>query len=366
MQPKSTARRAFSYIGPASRAGQPLASRPRLGRTTNLHGFTLVELLVVIAIIGILVALLLPAVQAAREAAHRATCQNRLHQLGLACLNFETTVKKLPPAAGRVDPNVTTIRADWGYLIFILPYIEQQALYDKIDRNYDWFTPQNQTVVFTPVEDFKCPSHNPIEPVDLYGPGNSGGFGYKDQASPLRTHYFGILGANPQLVHPTVPDFCLDRKSPYTAETQAVTFGVPPCMGNPANGWITNNGMIVRKPTVQTRRVADGLSHTFMLGESAFGDPDLTDDNVRPWSIGSEGDNFMYTSKNVAYQINSGGRPGPAGRNNIGFGSEHPGGCHFAMGDGAVKFLSENVELVVLFALASRQASDLVSDEALQ
>ena len=65
--------------------------------------------------------------------------------------------------------------------------MEQQALFDKIDRTQDWFTPANQPVVFTPVDDFKCPSHNAIEPVDFFGPGNAGGFGYKDQGSPLRT-----------------------------------------------------------------------------------------------------------------------------------------------------------------------------------
>lgn len=104
-------------------------SKKQMGR-----GFTLVELLVVIAIIGILVALLLPAVQAAREAARRAQCQNNLKQIGLACLNYETARKTLPPGCiGYGNDDDTRGQVGTGWAIEILPYMEQESLYDQFD-----------------------------------------------------------------------------------------------------------------------------------------------------------------------------------------------------------------------------------------
>src|SRR4249919_1707318 len=101
----------------------------RLANTSNRAGFTLVELLVVIAIIGVLVALLLPAVQAAREAARRTQCVNNLHQLGIAIHNFHDVKKFLPSSTRPVA--APTVRA--GSLIFLLPFIERQDLADLYD-----------------------------------------------------------------------------------------------------------------------------------------------------------------------------------------------------------------------------------------
>lgn len=336
-------------------------------RRTSRRGFTLVELLVVIAIIGILVALLLPAVQAAREAARRAQCQNQLRQIGLACHHFESTYKYLPPANARFNEKDITLRPDWGYLAFILQFTENQALFDQINQDAQWFDPVNETAVMTPVEALKCPSRTPVEYIIATDPGGtSGGFGNHPQ-SPLRSHFYGVLGANPQVVHPNPPDFCTDRTSPYTMEiVQGGSSRTnPPCYAL-SNGRVAENGLINRRhfmgnagrfPAVKLAKVTDGTSKTYMVGESAFGSPE---DGTRPWIIGVVGE-YMYSSKNVAYPINGGGRgpgqPNPP-RNNMGFGSEHPGGCHFAMGDGSVQFMSENIELLVMFALASRQAAD--------
>src|SRR5689334_6749899 len=114
-----------SFAEPASRAGFHGARPPRLGGPT---AFTLVELLVVIAIIGILVALLLPAIQAAREAARRAQCQNHLHNIAMAVLNYESANKKYPP--GFVSQ--PSEEEAWGWAVFILPYLEEQGIYDRL------------------------------------------------------------------------------------------------------------------------------------------------------------------------------------------------------------------------------------------
>jgi prepilin-type N-terminal cleavage/methylation domain-containing protein len=121
---------------------------PLTCRKRPAGAFTLVELLVVIAIIGVLVALLLPAVQAAREAARRMQCGNNLKQLGLACHNFHDTFKALPPS--RSDDGLT-----WcGYL---LPYIEQKAVYDAFDFTRPWPS-QSSSAVKSPLKAFLCPT----------------------------------------------------------------------------------------------------------------------------------------------------------------------------------------------------------------
>ena len=117
---------AVGYVGAASRAAH---RPPRLGGPTSLHGFTLVELLVVIAIIGILVALLLPAIQAAREAARRAHCQNNLKQMGLAILNYESARRELPPGNIKDSPTQSTAGDYYsGWSHDLMPYAEDTTL----------------------------------------------------------------------------------------------------------------------------------------------------------------------------------------------------------------------------------------------
>src|SRR4051812_10182455 len=113
----------------------------RSGSTAHRHAFTLVELLVVIAIIGILVALLLPAIQAAREAARRAQCQNHLKNLGLAVLNHESAKKKFPVGFVPTGPNGGI--ESWGWGVFILPYIEEQGIYDQLRPSPTFVQPVN-------------------------------------------------------------------------------------------------------------------------------------------------------------------------------------------------------------------------------
>lgn len=119
--------------------------------------FTLVELLVVIAIIGILVALLLPAVQAVREASRRMQCQNNLHQIGVALHNYHAAFRKFPPGGLEVRPEFPGGK-QIAWSAFVLPYLEQSAAYAKVDFNYAFDAPENAEAAATPIETYLCPS----------------------------------------------------------------------------------------------------------------------------------------------------------------------------------------------------------------
>jgi prepilin-type processing-associated H-X9-DG protein len=318
--------------------------------------------LVVIAIIGILIALLLPAVQAAREAARRTQCANNHKQAGLACISYATAKRQFPPATGYLDDSVPSPPQErcWGYIAYILPYIERTAVYNAIDRRYTWSVSINEIPTTTPLPEFKCPSYDSVQKVSM-GPSSSAataqpGFGTSD-TSPLAAHIRGVMGANTQL-DSTIPFFCTTLTGPYRMLTNSAgTTCSGTGSGGSTGGYIATNGVIVREPTVRFRNITDGTSSTFVLGEAAFGDHILNEN--RSWIVGSVA-SFYYTAKNVAYAINSGARPGPQ-RNNLGFGSQHSGGCHFAFADGSVHFLSENVELRLLFNLACREDGQTTS-----
>jgi type II secretory pathway pseudopilin PulG len=119
--------------------------------------FTLVELLIVVAVIGVLIAMLLPAVRTSGEAARRSMCSNNLKQIGIALRGYETDHNALPPAY-TVDANGKPLHS-WRTLI--LPYIEQKALYDKIDLSKAWDDPANKAAYDSTVSVYRCPSANP-------------------------------------------------------------------------------------------------------------------------------------------------------------------------------------------------------------
>src|SRR5215813_10909080 len=183
-------------------------------------GFTLVELLVVIAIIGVLVALLLPAIQAAREAARRAQCQNHLKNLALAVLNYESAKKHYPP--GFVSQPIQV--EAWAWSTFILPYIEEQALYDKLSPSETFQMPVDATrlknrnladlfaaktdipLLQTPIAVFRCASDSTPSPIPVPSGCTSGGCPAPDNLKPTppcnqggdswERHFTGLYAPN--------------------------------------------------------------------------------------------------------------------------------------------------------------------------
>jgi prepilin-type N-terminal cleavage/methylation domain-containing protein len=322
--------------------------------------FTLVELLVVIAIIGVLVALLLPAVQAAREAANRSSCSNKLKQLAIGVHNFHDTYKKLPRGAEvnvLPQPNPTgtnTYIAGTTWLVYILPFIEQQPLFDRYDFTVRFdnipsggaTAPLNNDAVgSTVVPTFYCPSGpGPLTYKDPNGAGVNG---------DPSTHYYGIMG----------PGGATDN---HTIVLNGTTYTYR--CGNPAtNGafafhgaftqYRDEPGSITTGYTIGLSDFLDGTSNTLMIGERSVHLPAPKTNSYRSWIRGNHGGSGA--TKNATYPINSTDYNGSNNFNDISFGSNHPGGCQFALGDASVRFVAETINLDIYRAATSLNSGEL-------
>jgi len=296
-----------------------IASRPP-------HGFTLVELLVVIAIIGILIALLLPAVQAAREAARRMQCANNLKQMGLAMHNYAT-------AHGSHFPPGSPGTWKHGLFTYMLPYLEQQALYDKLDLECETYDTYHEPNKFEVVSCYVCPSwpHGAVDREDPY--------------TGALTTYQGVAGAYPD-------------EPPFEPASYA--------------GNIPKNGMFGWAFVRSISQVGDGLSNTLAMGEFVEIDSEASGSvawwarppgAVRAWVFGGSQDTGLYTSKVLVYAINAKVNRGTDNVpfNHLPMGSYHPGGAHFLVGDGSVTFISENILLDTYWKLGTVDGDEVAA-----
>ena len=281
----------------------------------NRRGFTLVELLVVIAIIGILIALLLPAVQAAREAARRSQCTNNLKQIGLGYhLYMDVNREHFPPGS----PGTTR----HGLFTYLLPHMEGRPIYDQCDLDGNTF---NDPQRYTPVAVYICPSY-PGEPVIE---GNS-----QTYANGALTTYQGVGGV------------LID------GQTDRVTG---------SHGDIPNNGMFTWRRVRRLSGVSDGTTHTLAVGEFVQRDKEGTyhgyPGNVRAWILGgTDSDNQgSYAFKVIEYPINADldRTADSIPFNHLPMGSHHPGGANFMIADGSVHFLPETIDMTVYQSLAT-------------
>ena len=301
-------------------------------------GFTLIELLVVIAIIAILVALLLPAVQQAREAARRSSCKNNLKQLGLALHNYHDTHNSFPPGSIHAPPGGPNSRSVSWHLQ-ILPFIEQGPLYDSI--NFSTFQGTGDTpAARARIATFLCPSTS-----------NE----YEGTGPFYTTHYYGNGGPKDGS---GVTYTCQGDSSEHAQECHRTTSFNDG--GSPTYGGFSQHGTLSRSSKTRFRDVTDGTSNTILIMEISYdriGTSGTRPDRFRRWTRGSNG----YASP-AFRNVVTGPNTNSSKFNDASIGSNHKGGAQVVLADGAVKFISDSINLNTLKAVASRDGGEVVGE----
>ena len=295
------------------------------------RGFTLIELLVVIAIIAILIALLLPAVQQAREAARRTECKNHLKQIGLALHNYHDVHSVLPPGwiavnSGTPSAHSGTSGVGWGTMI--LPQMEQNNVYQLFNSARPLTDSSNAVFLRAQIKSYKCAS----DPNPDYFKINQAGSTTVIAELPT-ANYLAVFG-------PENLDDC--ENSP----------GILPVM---ADGTCRGSGMFYHNSSVRMRDLTDGTTNTLMTGERKT-KPTLNWFSSWPGMIANGEEAFQRVCGSADHVPNH-----PATHFDD-FSSHHVGGAQFSLGDGSVRFISENIDGRVYRSLATIQGGEVTGE----
>jgi prepilin-type N-terminal cleavage/methylation domain-containing protein/prepilin-type processing-associated H-X9-DG protein len=312
------------------RGGQFVLRPPRRGRRS---AFTLVELLVVLAVIGLLLALLLPAVQMAREAARRMQCGNHVKQLGLAVQQYHDAHGTLPISIGPWPdgPRPAPQRNGKGWIVSVLPQLEQQALYDQFVPFFDgdFFTGYAlkslacRPLLKQPLSVLQCPSDSSVRVLTVSQPELEG-------IDAAQTSYKGVLG---------------DSRLAGSVHAGSL----PDC--HQVGGC---NGLFFRLSYQQPPRLADvldGTANTFMIGE------DVPAHNAHSAAYYANGD---WASCHAVLNYFPQPPTPDDWPNVVSFRSRHPGGAHFGLADGSVRFIQEGIEHGLYRALSTKSGGEAV------
>lgn len=298
------------------------------------RGFTLIEMLVVIAVVGLLVAMLLPAVQSAREAARRTQCSNNLKQIGLALHNYYDSLNTFPPAyQTALTPTWGELGPGWGWGTMLLSHLEQGTLFNAVNFELQIGFAAEVTARTAIVATYLCPSSTGSGPVKfLYG-GPTGG------ADDLSAGQYIASGGQPLF------------------ESDGET-----------------NGVFYRNSLMRLSSINDGLSNTFMIGERSRNVADASWVGAIPgaqvctnssWPVRTCTPNntlvLGYTGPNSGGQwVDS---PNYNGADDGDYWSLHPGGCNFLFADGSVHFLKQTIDPRVFAYLSTRQGGEVIGSD---
>ncbi len=269
--------------------------------TLGKRGFTLIELLVVISIIAILVALLLPAVQQARESARRTQCKSHLHQVGIAMHNYHGVHQTLPPGSMVMGPTFP-LQTGWGWGTFLLPYMEQAPLYNQLDFNTGNAQATNLPLLETPLAVYRCPS------------------------DPAPATILAVLagGVTTRIAH-----------------------------GN----FVGSEEVFYPLSRTRFSTIQDGLSQTIVAGEWKYVSTSTGELTASWCGVISDGVSYKFSASIPYVRI----MPGVKVNSSVGFNSSHPGGVQVLLGDASVQFLSESMDSGVYYSLYTPKGSEAFS-----